>query len=83
MTHLMIHVLQALAALTAWAGFLLIRPHKPCRRCRGWGVRGRRRNQCPRCGGTGYRFRTGARLVHRAAATAIKHATARRNREDI
>ncbi len=72
MTHLMNHILLALAVIGAYAVFLLIHPDKPCRRCRGWGVKGRRRKSCPRCGATGIRFRAGARLVHRGKALIIR-----------
>lgn len=74
MAALMTHILQVLAALTGYAGFLLIRPDKPCRKCQGWGAHTRRRGRtsCSRCQGTGRRFRLGARLVHRGAALAIR-----------
>lgn len=73
----MSHVLMALVLAAAYALFLLVHPQKPCRRCRGWGAQGRRRKSCGRCGGTGYRFRLGARLVHRGKALAIRQATER------
>jgi hypothetical protein len=77
------HVLMALALLAGYAVFLFIRPQKPCRRCRGWGARGRRRKAGRRCGGTGTRFRLGARLVHRGAALAMRYAAERlRERRD-
>ena len=72
------HVLMALLLLGGYALFLLIRPQKNCWRCRGWGTRGRRRSACRWCGGTGTRFRLGARLVHRGAALIIRHVTERR-----
>lgn len=69
----MTHVLAVLVLLGGYALFLLIRPHKPCRRCRGWGTKGRRRAACPRCFGTGTRFRLGARAVHRALLAIRTH----------
>ena len=78
----MTHVLMALAALAAYVAFGLIRPQKSCRRCSGWGVKGRRRKSCPRCGGTGTHFRFGAPLIHRGKALVIRslieHARERR-----
>jgi DnaJ-class molecular chaperone len=68
------HVLIVTAAIAGYAVFLLIKPEKRCRKCGGWGARGKRRAYCPRCQGTGKRFRLGARLVHRGAATAYRHA---------
>jgi DnaJ-class molecular chaperone len=70
-------VLIVLALLAGYALFLLIKPEKTCRPCRGWGAKGRRRSACTRCGGTGKRFRLGARLVHRAAAEAYRYARKR------
>jgi hypothetical protein len=62
-------ILLILAALAGWELFVLASPAAACRRCRGWGNRPRRRRAtCARCGGTGYRFRPGAVLIHRAAA---------------
>lgn len=75
----MTHVLIAAAAIAGYAGFLLIRPDKPCRSCAGWGAKGRRRAACPRCRGTGKRFRFGARFVHRAAVEAYRYL---RNRKE-
>lgn len=64
----MIHVLIVIGLAAGYAVFLLARPDKPCRSCRGWGAKGgRRRSACPRCRGTGRRFRLGARLVHSGA----------------
>ena len=40
--------------------------------------KGRRRSYCTRCGGTGKRFRLGARLVHRGAAAAYRYARTRK-----
>jgi DnaJ-class molecular chaperone len=74
-------ILIALGALAGYAVFLLVKPEKTCRSCRGWGAKGRRRSYCTRCGGTGKRFRLGARLVHRAAAEAYRYARTRRLRE--
>jgi hypothetical protein len=65
-------VLIILAALTAYVVFVLASPATDCRTCRGWGTKGRhwrRRGTCHRCGGTGIRFRPGAPLIYRAAAT--------------
>jgi hypothetical protein len=70
-------VLIALAGIAGYALFLLVRPGKTCRSCRGWGAKGRRRSYCTRCGGTGKRFRLGARLVHRGAAEAYRYARKR------
>jgi DnaJ-class molecular chaperone len=67
------HVLAALILLGGYALFLLIRPQKNCFRCRGWGARGRRRAACRCCGGTGTRFRLGARVAHRAVLTIRTH----------
>ena len=72
----MIHVLVILALVPAYAVFLLVKPDKQCRSCRGWGAKGRRRAACSRCGGTGKRFRIGARLVHHGAAEAYRYARA-------
>ena len=73
----MTQVLIALALIAGYALFLLVRPSKTCWSCRGWGARGRRRSYCTRCGGTGKRFRLGARLVHRGAAEAYRYARKR------
>lgn len=70
-------VLHILAAAAGYALFLLACPDKTCRTCRGWGAKGRSRAHCPRCGGTGRRFRPGARLVHRGAAGAYRYARKR------
>jgi DnaJ-class molecular chaperone len=67
------HLLIALAVAAGYVVFLLARPHRKCRRCGGWGSRGKRRAACPKCGGTGTRFRAGAPLVHRGAAAAIRY----------
>ena len=76
-------LLIVLAVLTGYALFVLVTPATACRACRGWGIharrqatrgrRWRRRPDCRRCGGTGLRFRPGARLVHLAAAALIRH----------
>ena len=55
------HVLIALAVLAGWALFVYVRPTKACGSCAG------REGPCPRCRGTGRRFRVGARLVRRGA----------------
>ncbi len=70
----MSQVLIVLALAAGYTLFLFIRPTRTCRRCRGWGAKGRRRSYCTRCGGTGRRFRLGARLVHRGAAGAYRYA---------
>jgi len=62
--------------------FLLARPTRTCRSCSGWGAKGRRRSYCTRCGGTGRRFRLGARLVHRGAAGAYRYARTRKLKEN-
>ena len=71
----MIHVLIALGLAAGYALFLLIRPDKTCQSCARY--RGR---PCRRCGGTGRRFRLGARLVHRGAVQAHKQARRRGGR---
>lgn len=73
----MTQVLLVLGATAGYALFLLMRPTKTCRSCSGWGAKGRRRSYCTRCGGTGKRFRLGARLVHRGAAEAYRYARKR------
>jgi hypothetical protein len=68
-------LLIVLAVLAAYALFVLASPVTACRTCRGYGMkprRWRRRATCHRCGGTGFRFRPGARLVHRAAAARMR-----------
>ena len=74
----MTQVLLVLGVTAGYALFLLVRPEKTCRSCRGWGAKGRRRSYCTRCGGTGKRFRLGARLVHRGAAEAYRYARKRK-----
>ena len=78
----MSQVLIVLALLAGYALFLLIKPEKACRRCSGWGARGKRRTYCTRCSGTGKRFRLGARLVHRGAAAAYRYARTRKLKEN-
>ena len=73
----MTQVLLVLGAAAGYALFLLVRPEKTCRSCRGWGAKGRRRSYCARCGGTGKRFRLGARLVHRGSAEPHRYARKR------
>lgn len=73
MAQLMGHILMTLGGIGAYVSFLLIRPQTRCWFCRGWGTKGRRRNICRWCSGTGTRFRLGARLVHRGVALAIRH----------
>lgn len=70
----MTYLLMFLAIVAGYGLFTLVRPHKPCRKCSGWGSRTRRRtvSACGRCQGTGHVFRPGARLVHRGAALAIR-----------
>jgi DnaJ-class molecular chaperone len=70
-------ILIVVALLAGYSVFLLVKPEKKCRSCRGWGARGRRRAACTRCGATGKRFRLGARLVHRGAAEAYRYARKR------
>ena len=65
----MTHLLAVLALLGAYALFLLVSPMKACGSCQRH--RGR---PCPRCGGSGRRFRIGAQLVHRGAVKARKQA---------
>jgi hypothetical protein len=74
----MTHVLAIAAVAAAYVLFVAVRPQKRCGRCRGWGVKGRRRSQCPRCSGTGTRFWPGARLVHAALAAVARYLRARR-----
>jgi DnaJ-class molecular chaperone len=71
-------VLLVLGATAGYAVFLLVRPEKTCRRCSGWGARGKRRTYCSCCQGTGKRFRFGARLVHRGAAGAYRYVRTRK-----
>lgn len=61
------------AALAAYALFTLASPTTGCRRCRGFGTKGWRRRACPRCTGTGIRFRPGAPLIHRALSGYRRH----------
>jgi len=68
----MIHVLVLLGLLCAYALFLLVSPTRACGSCM------KHRGPCPRCKGTGRRFRPGARLVHRGAVSAHKQARRRR-----
>ena len=78
----MTQVLLVLGATAGYAVFLLVRPEKTCRRCSGWGARGKRRTYCSRCQGTGKRFRLSARLVHRGAAGAYRYARTRKLKEN-
>ncbi len=64
--NVMDHVLVILGLLLLWALFLLVSPTRACGSC------DRHRGPCPRCKGTGRRFRPGARLVHRGAVQAHK-----------
>lgn len=69
----MLNVLVALGLLAGYALLVLVFPVRACRSC------GRYRGRpCPRCGGTGRRFRLGARLVHRGAVQARRQARRRR-----
>ena len=61
------------AAIIGYALFVLARPVTGCRRCRGFGTKGRRRRPCHRCGGTGIRFRPGAPLLYRAISAYRRH----------
>lgn len=54
------HVLAVLALAVAWVVFVYVRPTKACRKCAG------KRGPCPKCRGTGRRFRVGASMVRRA-----------------
>jgi hypothetical protein len=63
----------ALAAVAVYALFVLASPTTGCRRCRGYGTKGRRRRPCGRCGGTGIRFRPGAPLLYRAISRYRHH----------
>lgn len=71
-------VLIVTALIAGYAVFLLVKPEKTCRRCGGWGARGKRRSYCTRCQGTGKRFRIGARLVHRAAVEGYRYLRSRK-----
>jgi hypothetical protein len=66
-------LLLAAAAIVGYGLFVLASPTTACRRCRGYGTRGRRRNPCHRCGGTGIRFRPGAPLLYRAISGYRRH----------
>lgn len=66
------HVLAAAVVAAAYALFLLLSPTRACRAC------ARSRGPCPRCKGTGRRFRPGASLVHRGAVQALKRARGQR-----
>lgn len=66
------HVLVVLGLTALYALFVLVSPDKACKAC------ARSRGPCPRCGGTGRRFRRGARFVHRGAVKACEHARGRR-----
>lgn len=54
------HVLVILGLAAAWVVFVYVSPTRACRSC------ARHRGPCPRCRGTGRRFRVGAGLVRRA-----------------
>ena len=56
----------------AYGLVLLVSPTRACGSC------ARRRGPCPRCKGAGRVFRLGARLVHRGAVQARRHARRRR-----
>ena len=66
-------LLIILGAIIAYALFVLASPVTGCRRCRGFGTKGRRRRPCRRCGGTGIRFRPGAPLLYRALSGYRRH----------
>jgi hypothetical protein len=68
-----IHVLIALGLVAGYALFLLARPDKACRSCQRY--RGR---PCRRCGGTGRRFRLGARPVRRGLVAGLLYARVQR-----
>jgi hypothetical protein len=81
MVTLMTHVLAGLSVLAAWCAFAYLRPRKACRRCSGWGSKGRRRKACGRCQATGRTMRLSAVLVHRTAGIArdqVRETIARR-----
>lgn len=65
------------AGAFGWALFVLIRPAKDCGKCSGWGMKGRGK-PCPRCDGTGKRFRFLARAVHKGVVLAIDYVRDRR-----
>jgi len=54
------HVLVVLAVIVIWLLFVTFSPTRACSACAG------HRGPCPRCKGTGLRFRLGARTVRRA-----------------
>ena len=60
------HVVIGLAAAAVWAAFVFVSPTRACGAC------ARYRGPCPRCKGTGRRWRLGARLVHRGAVKALR-----------
>lgn len=57
----MIHFLVLLGLAAGYALFVLVSPTKACGACERHPGR-----PCPRCHGSGRRFRVGARTVHRA-----------------
>jgi hypothetical protein len=59
------HLLVVLGLAAAYALLLLVSPMKACGACARHPGR-----PCPRCQGTGRRFRIGARLVHRGMVKA-------------
>ncbi|MGH3299152.1 MAG: hypothetical protein ACRDP7_45920 [Trebonia sp.] len=66
-------VLIIIGATGAYVLFVLASPTTGCRRCRGYGTKGRRRRTCHRCGGTGTRFRLAAPLLYRAVSRYRRH----------
>lgn len=68
------HVLAILGLAALWALFVYLSPTKTCRSC------ARSRGPCPRCKGTGRRFRLGARLVRRGALKAYQEVSNWRTR---
>lgn len=68
----MINVEVVIILFLAYCVFLLVRPHKPCN-CTG---------RCPRCKGTGKRFRPGARLLRRGLNTTARHLREMREARD-
>jgi DnaJ-class molecular chaperone len=66
-------VLIIAAVIVGYFLFVLASPVTGCRRCRGYGTKGRRRRSCHRCGGTGTRFRLGAPLAYRAISRYRRH----------
>jgi hypothetical protein len=60
-------------AIATYILFVLASPTTGCYKCRGFATKGRRRRPCRRCKGTGIRFRPGAPLLYRAIAGYRRH----------